>query len=506
MNPPKPVVLCILDGWGIGETPYANAPVQARTPTMDRLMAQCPHSTLVTFGPDVGLPTGQMGNSEVGHTNIGAGRVVAMDLGQIDLAIEDGSFFANPALLDFTARVTAAGGRAHLMGVISDGGVHGHILHLLAAARALAAAGLEVLVHAITDGRDVAPTSAPGYVAQLLAGLPVGARVATVSGRYYAMDRDNRWERVALAEAAIVAGRGEAAPDAAAAVELAAARGETDEFIRPTVIAGYEGARDGDGFFCLNFRADRAREILAAIGQPGFDAFATGARPAWSALLGMVEYSTAHNAYMATAYPKRDLVNTLGEWVARHGLRQFRLAETEKYPHVTFFLNGGKESPEAGEDRSMPPSPKVATYDLQPEMAEPEVAGQLVGAIQKGYDLIVVNFANPDMVGHTGSLPAAMRACEAVDEGLGEAVAALEAHGGAMLVIADHGNCELMVDPVTGGPHTAHTTNLVPAILVGGPAGVTLRPGRLADVAPTVLELMGLPKPPEMTGESLIAR
>lgn len=506
MNPPKPVVLCILDGWGIGGTPFANAPVQARTPTMDRLMAECPHSTLTTYGPDVGLPTGQMGNSEVGHTNIGAGRVVAMDLGQIDLAIEDGSFFANPALLAFAGRVKGAGGRAHLMGVVSDGGVHGHITHLLAAARALTGAGLEVLIHAITDGRDVAPSSARGYMAALLAGLPAGARVATVSGRYYAMDRDNRWERVALAYAAMVEGRGEAAPDAAAAVERAAERGETDEFILPTVIADYAGARDGDGLFCLNFRADRAREILAAIGQPGFDAFGTVTRPDWSGLLGMVEYSEGHNAYMTAAYPKRDIRNTLGEWVARHGLTQFRLAETEKYPHVTFFLNGGKEAPEAGEDRFMPPSPKVATYDLQPEMAEPEVAAQLVGAIRKGYDLVVVNFANPDMVGHTGSLPAAMRACEAVDDGLGQAVAALTAAGGAMLVIADHGNCEVMVDPVTGGPHTAHTTNPVPAILVGGPPGARLRPGRLADVAPTILELMGLARPEEMTGESLIIR
>ena len=506
MNPPKPVVLCILDGWGIGATPFANAPVQARTPTMDRLMADCPHSTLITFGPDVGLPTGQMGNSEVGHTNIGAGRVVAMDLGQIDLAIEDGSFAVNPALTAFIADVRAAGGRAHVMGVASDGGVHGHVLHMIAAVRVLAAAGLEVIVHAITDGRDVAPSSAPGYIAQLMAALPPGARIGTVSGRYYAMDRDNRWDRVALATAVMLRGEGPAAPDAAAAVERAAERGETDEFIRPTVIAGYGGARDGDGFFCLNFRADRAREILAALGQPGFDAFDTGPRPAWSAMLGMVDYSAAHNAYMTTAYPKAEIVNTLGEWVARHGLKQFRLAETEKYPHVTFFLNGGREAPETGEDRFMPLSPKVATYDLQPEMSEPEVAERLVGAIQKGYDLIVVNFANPDMVGHTGSLPAAMRACEAVDEGLGQAVAALAAHGGAMLVIADHGNCEVMVDPVTGGPHTAHTTNPVPAILVGGPPGVGLRDGRLADVAPTILELMGLPKPPEMTGESLIRR
>ena len=313
--------------------------------------------------------------------------------------------------------------------------------------------------------------------------LPVGARVATVIGRYWAMDRDTRWERVVRAFDAFVNARGEQAPDAAAAVAASYAKGETDEFLAPTVIGDYQGAKDGDGFFCLNFRADRAREILAALGQPAFDAFDTGPRPAWSALLGMVEYSDAHNAYMTTGFPKRSIPNTLGEWVAKQGLTQFRLAETEKYPHVTFFLNGGREEPFAGEDRFMPKSPKVATYDLQPEMSAPEVGDQLVAAIQRGYDLIVVNFANPDMVGHTGSLPAAIKACEAVDQGLGRALLALKAKGGAMIVTADHGNCEMMVDPVTGGPHTAHTVNPVPVILVGGPAGATLRQGGASAVS-----------------------
>jgi 2,3-bisphosphoglycerate-independent phosphoglycerate mutase len=507
MTAAKPVVLCILDGWGIGPDPAVSAPAQAQVPNFNRLWAECPHATLTTFGPDVGLPTGQMGNSEVGHTNIGAGRVVAMDLGAIDLAVEDGSFAANPALVGFAGRVKAAGGAAHLMGVVSDGGVHGHISHVLAAARAITALGVPVWLHAITDGRDVAPSSAAGFVADLEARLPVGARVATVIGRYWAMDRDNRWERVSRAYAAMIGGQGEAAADAGAAVAQSYAKGETDEFIAPTVIGRYRGARDGDGFFCLNFRADRAREILSAIGAPDFAAFETGPRPVWSALLGMVEYSDAHNAFMATAYPKRQIVNTLGEWVAAQGLTQFRLAETEKYPHVTFFLNGGREVPFAGEERFMPKSPKVATYDLQPEMSAPEVTEKFVEAIGRGYDLIVVNYANPDMVGHTGSLPAAIRAVEAVDQGLGRVLAALEKAGGAMVIIADHGNCEVMVDPVTGGPHTAHTTNPVPVIVVGGPAGVHLRSGgRLADVAPTVLELMGLPLPPEMTGQSLIAR
>ncbi|NWJ27444.1 2,3-bisphosphoglycerate-independent phosphoglycerate mutase [Rhizobium sp. RM] len=505
MSTPKPVVLTILDGWGLSEDRSSNAPALANTPTMDRLFATCPHATLTTFGPNVGLPTGQMGNSEVGHTNIGAGRVVAMDLGQIDLAIEDGSFFKNASILDFASKVKSAGGAAHLMGVISDGGVHGHIVHAQAAVKLLVDLGLKVIVHVMTDGRDVAPKSAEGFVQTFVDSLPEGASIGSVIGRYYAMDRDNRWERVEKAYDAMVLAKGEHAPDAVSAVTASYKNNVTDEFILPTVIGGYEGFKAGDGLFCLNFRADRAREILSAIGAEDFDGFARQ-KPQLSALLGMVEYSTKHNAFMATAYPKRDIANTLGAWVASHGLRQFRLAETEKYPHVTFFLNGGKEEPEVGEDRFMPKSPKVATYDLQPEMSAPEVTEKFVEAIGKGYDLIVTNYANPDMVGHTGDLNAAIKACEAVDRGLAQVVAALEKVGGAMLVIADHGNCETMVDPVTGGPHTAHTTNPVPVILFGGPNGATVRDGILADVAPTILQLMNLPQPAEMTGKSLIEK
>ncbi|WP_170341505.1 2,3-bisphosphoglycerate-independent phosphoglycerate mutase [Ruegeria arenilitoris] len=505
MSAPKPVVLCILDGWGLSDDTQANAPYLAHTPTFDAIMTKGPHARLITHGPDVGLPSGQMGNSEVGHTNIGAGRVVAMDLGQIDLAIEDGSFFENAALQDFVAKVKAAGGTAHLMGLVSDGGVHGHLNHIVAAAKAITDAGVPVALHAITDGRDVAPKSALDFLAELERRLPANARVVTVSGRYYAMDRDNRWERVGRAYDAIIKGEGAPADTASAAIQAAYDRGETDEFIAPTVLPGYDGVRDGDGFFCLNFRADRAREILRAIAEPGFDEFDTGPRPQLSALLGMVEYSDGHNAYMTTVFPKREIVNTLGEWVAKQGLRQFRLAETEKYPHVTFFLNGGKETPEPGEDRYMAPSPKVATYDLQPEMSAAEVTDKFVEAIDAGYDLIVTNYANPDMVGHTGDLQAAIEACEAVDQGLARVVAALEKVGGAMIVTADHGNCETMIDPETGGPHTAHTLNPVPVALVGGPDGATLREGRLSDLAPTVLNLMGLPKPPEMTGQSLLS-
>lgn len=500
----KPVILCILDGWGVSDRPDQSAPDQADTPNFDRMMRDCPNATLTTFGPDVGLPKGQMGNSEVGHTNIGAGRVVAMDLGQIDLAIEDGSFFQNDALQVFIQQMKATVGTAHLMGVVSDGGVHGHIAHVLAAARAVADAGVPVVLHAITDGRDVAPQSAGEFVAELQDKLPEGCRIGTVIGRYFAMDRDKRWDRVERAYRAIVAGKGEGATSAVAAVKAAYHREETDEFIQPFVIDGFNGALDGDGFFCLNFRADRAREILSALADPAFDDFDVSDRPEWAGMLGMVDYSDRHNDFMTSAYPKKQVVNTLGAWVAQKGLRQFRLAETEKYPHVTFFLNGGKETPEQGEDRHMPQSPKVATYDLAPEMAAGEVSDKLVEAIEAGYDLIVVNYANPDMVGHTGSLPAAKIACEAVDQGLGRMLAALEQAGGAAVVIADHGNCETMIDPETGGAHTAHTTNPVPVIVVNGPAGASLRSGRLADVAPTVLELMGLDKPQEMTGESLI--
>ncbi|PYE84548.1 2,3-bisphosphoglycerate-independent phosphoglycerate mutase [Pseudoroseicyclus aestuarii] len=506
MATPKPVVLCILDGWGLRAEREANAPAQAETPTFDRIMAQGPTSRLITHGRDVGLPAGQMGNSEVGHTNIGAGRVVAMDLGQIDLAMEDGSFGKMEALTDFIAALQDSGGTAHLMGVISDGGVHGHIDHVVAAATVIAGAGVPVAIHAVTDGRDVAPSSADAFIADLVERLPQGARVATVTGRYFAMDRDNRWDRVKTAYDAMVRGEGARADTAQEAVEASYAAGKTDEFLPATVIGDYAGMQPADGFFCLNFRADRARELLAAIADPDFDGFERSAMPQLVARLGMVEYSSRHTAWYKTVFPKRDIQNTLGAWVAKKGLRQFRLAETEKYPHVTFFLNGGKEEPEEGEDRFMPKSPNVATYDMQPEMSSVEVTDKFVEAIESGYDLIVTNFANPDMVGHTGDLQAAIKACEAVDRGLARVCEALDKVGGAMIVTADHGNCETMVDPETGGPHTSHTTNPVPVALYGGLEGASLHEGRLADLAPTLLDLMGLDLPPEMTGRSLIDR
>lgn len=504
MTTPKPVVLCILDGWGISETDVGNAPVLAKTPTFDEIMAAGPVAKLITHGPDVGLPTGQMGNSEVGHTNIGAGRVVAMTLGQIDLAIENGVLGDKPAIADFINTMKTKGGTAHLMGVVSDGGVHGHIAHVIAAVDAVVAAGVPVVLHAITDGRDVAPSSADAFMAELVAAMPDGAQIGSVTGRYYALDRDTRWERVQTAYDAMVMGRGPSAPSAVDVVANAYAADVTDEFIPATVIDGYEGIAEGDGVFCLNFRADRAREIMAAIADPTFGDFDITGRPTLGAALGMVSYSKDADAYLGVAFPKEVIVNTLGEWVAKQGLRQYRLAETEKYPHVTFFLNGGKEVAEEGEDRLMPKSPKVATYDLQPEMSSGEVSDAFVAAIAYGYDLIVTNFANPDMVGHTGDLDAAIAACEAVDRGLARVVEALDAVGGAMIVTADHGNCEVMIDPETGGPHTAHTTNLVPVALYNGPDGATLHDGRLADLAPTLLQLMNVAQPAEMTGKSLI--
>ena len=503
----RPVVLCILDGWGLSPSREANAVALADTPNFDRIWASSPHAQLAAHGPDVGLPEGQMGNSEVGHMNIGAGRVVWMDLPRIDNAIADGSFAANVQLAAFVAAVKARGGTAHVAGLASPGGVHAHQRHIAAVAGVIAAAGVPVAVHAFLDGRDVPPKSAEGQIADLEAALPQGARVATVSGRFYAMDRDRRWDRVAVAAAAVLRGEGQRAATAAEAIAVGYARGETDEFVTPTVIGGYAGAKAGDGLFFANFRADRARQILGALVDPAFDGFDAGARPKWSAILGMVQYSDRLDALMPAMFPSEEIVNTLGDWVASKGLQQFRTAETEKYPHVTFFLNGGVEEPEPGEVRYMAQSPKVRTYDLKPEMSADEVTEHLVAAIRSGeYALIVVNFANPDMVGHTGVLEAAIKAVEAVDRDLGDVLKAVQDMDGAIIVTADHGNCEVMVDPVTGGPHTAHTLNPVPVVLVGGPAGAALRNGRLADLAPTLLDLMAIAPPPEMNGRSLIVR
>jgi len=503
-----PVVLCILDGWGQRDAIEGNAPLIAMTPNFNNIMANGATSTLITHGADVGLPQGQMGNSEVGHTNIGAGRVVSMDLSQIDLEIENGSFFKRQAILDFIQSVKSSKGTAHIIGILSDGGVHGHIDHLIASIKVVSEANLQVALHLITDGRDVAPVSALKYAEQLLKDMPNNVKISTVIGRYYALDRDNRWERVSQAYNAIIKSESlNVCKNLQHAIKSAYEKNLTDEFIPATVINGYLGVKDGDGIFCLNFRSDRVREILSAIGDPGFESFKIGERPELSSLLGMVEYSERHNTYMKVCYPKKSIKNTLGEWVAKHGKTQFRVAETEKYPHVTFFFNGGTELPFEGEKRNMPPSPQVATYDLQPEMSATKVTESLIKAIEANIDLIVVNYANPDMVGHTGNLQAAVKACEAVDDGLGELVNAIQKSNGCMVITADHGNCELMIDPETKTKHTSHTTNLVPFAIYGADANIELRKGgRLADIAPTVLSLMGLDQPSEMTGISMIEK
>ncbi len=501
----RPVMLVILDGWGWREESADNAVTLAHTPCFDALWAKGPRAFLRTSGRDVGLPDGQMGNSEVGHLNIGAGRVVMQDLVRIDAAVEDGSIATLPAFTTLVAKAKAAGGRLHLMGLLSPGGVHSHQDHAVALAKAATAAGLEVLAHAWTDGRDTPPNAAPDYLARFEAALPAGARVATVCGRYFAMDRDNRWERVRQAYDVMANPKGARFSTAEAAIAAGHAAGKTDEFLPAAAIGDYGGMRHGDALLCFNFRADRVRQILAAFLDPSFDGFDPEPTIRFSAAAGLTEYSAALNRFVLTLFPPQSMAEILGEVVGKAGLAQLRMAETEKYPHVTYFLNGGEETPYPGEDRIMVPSPKVATYDLQPEMSAPELAGKAVEAIQSGrYDLIVLNFANADMVGHTGSLPAAIKACEAVDAGLARIAAAITEAGGRLLVTADHGNAELMKDPATGGPHTAHTTNPVPVLLHEAPPGATLGDGRLADLAPTLLALLGLPQPAAMTGRSLL--
>ena len=501
--PSRPTMLVVLDGWGWREEPADNAIRQARTPNFDRLWAAGPHAFLRTSGEDVGLPAGQMGNSEVGHLNIGAGRVVMQELPRIGRAIADGSLAANPALGALIEALRQTGGVCHLLGLVSPGGVHAHQDHAVALARIVAAARIPVRVHAFTDGRDTPPRSAAGYVARLEADLPAGASLATVCGRYFALDRDNRWERVARAYRVVARGEGDAFATAADAIAAAAAAGVTDEFIPPAAIAGYPGMADGDAILCFNFRADRIRELMMALLDGAFTGFE---RPPlrFAAAAGMTRYSGELAPLMQAIFPPHSMSNMLGEVASQAGLRQLRLAETEKYPHVTYFLNGGREEPFPGEERTMVPSPKVATYDLQPEMSATALTERAVAAIGSGdYDLLVLNFANTDMVGHTGSLPAAVAAAEAVDRGLGAIADAVAAQGGALLVTADHGNAELMRDPATGEPHTAHTTNPVPVLLAGRP-GSQLADGRLADLAPTLLALLGVEQPREMTGQSLL--
>jgi 2,3-bisphosphoglycerate-independent phosphoglycerate mutase len=513
---PGPVVLVILDGWGIGRDEPGNAILHADTPTMDALWTIYPHGILLTSGEDVGLPAGQMGNSEVGHLNIGAGFVVYQWLTRLDRAIAASEVAANPALNAAIDRALASGGTLHLLGLVSDGGVHSHIRHLealLRLARARGLSGDRVVVHAFTDGRDTSPRGGLGYLAELERAMAaVGAgRVGTVSGRYYAMDRDRRWERTRLAYDAIVHGLGERAVSAAEAISRAYAAGISDEFIPPTIITDGSGAatiRPGDSAIFFNFRADRGRQLTEALVRDDFAGWERGPCIPDLHFVTMARYE--EGLPVDVAFPPMDVVNPLARVVSQVGMGQFHAAETEKYPHVTFFLNGGREAPFPGEDRLLVPSPKVPTYDLQPEMSAPAVTDAVVAAIASGtYRLIVVNFANGDMVGHTGVFTAAVAAIETVDVCLARVIAATLAANGVALVTADHGNAEEMIDRVTGAPLTAHTTNPVPVVLVA-PDGSPLRQAplrpvsRLASVAPTLLELLGLAPPLEMAEPSLL--
>ena len=499
-----------MDGFGLSNDTVGNAVRAANTPVLDGLFAEYAHTTLQASGLDVGLPAGQMGNSEVGHTNIGGGRVVFQDLPRITRSIEDGTFFENPAYNKAMDDCIEKGSALHLYGLHSTGGVHSTLDHLYALLKMAHIKGLKrVYIHAFLDGRDTPPTSGRDFVAKTMEKcreLGVG-KIATVMGRYYAMDRDKRWERVERAYKALVLGEGGKAASAAAGVEASYAAGVTDEFVEPFNVDGVDGKiTAGDGVIFFNFRPDRAREITRALHDEDFPYFARpeGARPV--NYVCMTQYDATITA--PVAFPPEEIKDTLGEVLAQHGLHQLRIAETEKYAHVTFFFNGGVEAPNANEERILIPSPKVATYDLQPEMSAPQVCGKLVEAIKSDkYDVIVINFANPDMVGHTGVEPAAIKAIEAVDECVGRAVEAVKEVNGQMFICADHGNAEQLIDEETGEPFTAHTTNPVPFILVNADPSYKLREGGcLADIAPTLIELMGMEQPKEMTGKSLLLK
>ena len=499
-----PTTLIIMDGFGLAPAADDNAVSLASTPVLDKLFQEYAHTTLSASGLDVGLPAGQMGNSEVGHTNIGGGRVVFQDLPRISRAIEDGSFFKNEAYNKAMDDCRKNDSSLHLYGLLSDGGVHSHIEHLFALLQMAKDKGLtKVYVHCFLDGRDVSPTSGKGFVQELqdkCAQLGVG-KIATVMGRYYAMDRDKRWERVQMAYDAMVYGEGHHSSDPVAAVAESYANGITDEFVEPVVIDPDGTISDNDSIIFFNYRPDRAREITRAIVDPDFDGFAREFFP--TTYVCNTEYD-ASMPNVLVAWPRIAVKNGLGEYLSSMGMTQLRIAETEKYAHVTFFFNGGVEKQYPGEDRVLVPSPKVATYDLQPEMSAFEVCDKCVERIESGaYDVIILNFANCDMVGHTGVLEAAVKAVETVDTCVGRVVDATLKMGGIAMVTADHGNAEDMKQP-DGSPMTAHTTNLVPFILCG--AGTELRPGRLADIAPTILDVMGLACPPEMDGETLIVK
>ena len=506
-----PVMLMILDGFGINEKTDGNAVKLAKTPNIDKLMKKYPNTIMYTSGLKVGLPDGQMGNSEVGHTNIGAGRIVYQELTKITKSIEDGDFFAIPEFIEAIENCKKHNSKLHILGLLSDGGVHSHIRHLYGLLEMAKRRDFEdVYVHCFLDGRDTPPASAEGYITQLEEKMKekgVG-KIASISGRFYSMDRDKRWDRVEKAYKALVYGEGEKATSAISGIEASYQKEVFDEFVEPTVIVNNDtpiatiGENDSVIFF--NFRPDRAREITRAIVDPEFDGFETEKINTYFVCFTNYDETMPN---VKIAFKKEPLVNTFGEVVSKNGLKQLRIAETEKYAHVTFFFNGGEEKQYPGEDRILVPSPKVATYDLQPEMSAPIVTEKVVEAINEDkYNAIILNFANPDMVGHTGSLPAAIKAVETIDECVQKVVDAMLAHNGTILITADHGNCEQMIDYKTGEPHTAHTTNPVPLILVTNDETLKVKSGKLADLAPTMLEILGIEKPEEMTGESILEK
>ncbi len=508
---PRPIVLVILDGYGERAEHADNAIAEAKKPALDAMYARYPHGLISTSGKDVGLPEGQMGNSEVGHLNFGAGRIAQMDISRIDVEVAEGALGTNDVLNGIIAQAKSAGGKLHLLGLCSDGGVHSTLTHLFALIDLANAAGVKVVVHAFLDGRDVQPGTAPGYLASVEKHLAGGkGSIGVVSGRYWAMDRDNRWDRVERAYKAIAHADAPKAKSARDGVEASYGAKKTDEFVEPFVVEGYAGIDVGkDTALHFNFRPDRARELTRALALAPFDGFARKeAAPFAGRYACMTTYDKSFG--LPIAFPKPHYDEIFPEIIARAGLTQFRCAETEKYAHVTYFFNGGREEPFQGEERLMIPSPKeVATYDLEPQMSAGAVGDAVVKAIESNkFDFVLVNFANPDMVGHTGVMDAAVTAVETVDTALGKLVEAARAKGGALFITADHGNCELMKDPATGQPHTAHTTNPVPLLYVNdADRDVKLLPGgRICDVAPTMLELLGLPKPAEMTGHSLFSR
>lgn len=503
----KTVVLCILDGWGHREGGADNAIAAAKTPHWEALNKNSPHTLLEASELNVGLPAGQMGNSEVGHMNMGAGRVILQDLPRIDEALSKHTLEESPPLKDFIKTLKRTGGTCQLLGLLSPGGIHSHERHIQALAKILADQHIPVAIHAFLDGRDTPPKSAATFLASLLKFIQEnpGITLATLGGRYYGMDRDKRWERVQKAYDVMVRGK-PATRDALSYLEQCYKEGLTDEFVPPVALSPYQGMKEGDGLFMANFRSDRARQILMALLNPGFEEFERSHVVSFSSALGLVEYSEKLNQWTKALFPPATPQDVLGEVIARQGLKQLRLAETEKYAHVTFFLNGGREDVFPGEDRILIPSPKVATYDLKPEMSAYELTDRLIEAIKgQKYALIVVNYANTDMVGHTGNFEAARKAVEAIDLCLGRLREVIEGTDTALLITADHGNAEAMYDTTLKSPHTAHTLNPVPFVLFNGPE-TKLHPGKLSDISPTILQMLGLPKPVAMTGRSLLER